>query len=229
MPADVRTQSPGGTRGPGTWGSASPWRSSTSWPWSPSPRLRGEGHAEEFQQSPGLFVGLRRRNDGDLQPAETVYFVVIDLGERHLLLDPDGVVAAPVERTPRDAPEVADTRQRQEREPLEEVPHSLAAQRDLEADWIARPHAELGDRALGARHDRLLARDLRPGLGSRVDGLGVGQRLSQPDVHDDLLKSRDLHRVDVAELLLQRRDSVCLVAIPEIAGDHVVTSRALPQ
>src|SRR5688572_5467941 len=55
---------------------------------SPSPRLRGEGHAEELEQTLRLLVGLRRRHDADLQPAETVHLVVFDLGERELLAKP---------------------------------------------------------------------------------------------------------------------------------------------
>src|SRR6476620_3773116 len=64
---------------------------------SPSPRLRGEGHAEEFEKLLRFLVGLRRRHDADLQPAETVHLVVVDLGERELLAEPGGVVAPPVE------------------------------------------------------------------------------------------------------------------------------------
>ena len=55
---------------------------------SPSPRLAGEGHAEEFEQTLRFLVGLRRRHDADLQPAETVHLVVVDLRERELLPKP---------------------------------------------------------------------------------------------------------------------------------------------
>src|SRR5450759_891480 len=123
------------------------------------PALAGEGHAEELQKFPGLLVGLRRRHDADLQPAETVDLVVIDLGERELLAHPEAVVAAPVERLGRDAPEVADARERQDSEALHEVPHPLAAEGHLGADGVARPETELGDGALCLRDNRLLARD----------------------------------------------------------------------
>src|SRR6476661_2108309 len=126
---------------------------------SPSPRLRGEGHAEEFKKLLGLFVGLRRRHDADLQPAETVHLVVLDLGERELLAEPEAEVAAPVERLAGDAAEVADPGQGEGRQALVEVPHPLAAEGDLGPDRVARPEPELGDRLLGLRHDRLLARD----------------------------------------------------------------------
>src|SRR6187200_2827327 len=123
---------------------------------SPSPRLRGEGHAEEFQKLPGLLVGLRRRHDADLQPAETVHLVVVDLGERELLEHPEAVVAPAIERLAGHAAEIADARQGERGQAVEEVPHPLTAEGHLGPDRVARPQAELGDRPLGLGHDRLL-------------------------------------------------------------------------
>src|SRR5258705_4832373 len=74
----------------------------------PPPALRGEGHAEELKQTLALLVGLRRRHDADLQPAETVDLVIFDLGKRELLAKPEAEVAAPVERPAWHAAEVAD-------------------------------------------------------------------------------------------------------------------------
>src|SRR5512132_4585824 len=96
--------------------------------WTPPRALAGEGHAEEFKKLLALLVGLRRRHDADLQPAETVHLVVVDLREGELLPEAERVVAAPVERPAGHAAEVADARQREAREALEEVPHPLAAQ-----------------------------------------------------------------------------------------------------
>src|SRR5688572_12960953 len=124
---------------------------------SPSPRLRGEGHAEEFKQLLGLLVGLRRRHDADLQPAETVHLVVIDLRERKLLSQTQGIVAPPIERLVGDTPEVADAWQGEGRQPVQEVPHPLAAEGHLGADRVARPYVELGDRTLGLGDDGSLA------------------------------------------------------------------------
>src|SRR5438132_12179848 len=97
----------------------------------------GEGHAEELEQTLRLLVGLRRRHDADLQPAETVHLVVVDLGERDLLAHAERVVAASVERAARNPAKVADAGQGEQREPLEEVPHALAAQRHLQPDRVA--------------------------------------------------------------------------------------------
>src|SRR5712672_476199 len=125
MRAGGRTRRSGGIRGRRTSASALPLRSSISWPSSPLP---GKGHAEEFEQALRLLVGLRRRHDADLQPAETVDLVVFDLGERELLAEPEGVVAAPVERLAGHAAKVADSGQGQGRQAIEEVPHPLAAE-----------------------------------------------------------------------------------------------------
>src|SRR5579859_5778102 len=137
MRGAVRRRSSGDTPEPGASESASPWRSSISWPWSPSPRLRGEGHAEEFEQALRLLVGLRRRHDADLQPAETVHLVVVDLREGELLPEAERIVAAAVERPARHAAEIADPGQGERRQAVEEVPHPIAAKSDLRADRIA--------------------------------------------------------------------------------------------
>src|SRR6185437_10582338 len=132
-------------------GAACAWlsRSGTSWPFRLLPRLTGEGHAEEFEQTLRLLVGLRRRHDADLQPAETVHFVVVDLRERELLPEAQRVVAATVERAARHAVEVTDAGQRERGQPVEEIPHPLAAQGHDRADRVAGPEPELGDRAFG--------------------------------------------------------------------------------
>ena len=79
------------------------------------------------------------------------------------------------------------------------------AQRDLGADGHAGPQPELRDRALGARHDRLLAGDGGQVADGGIQRLGVGDRLAQADVDHHLLEARDLHRIGVAEVALQGR------------------------
>src|SRR4051795_7490970 len=148
------------------------------------PRLRGEGHAEELEQTLALLVGLRRRHDADLQPAQTVNLVVFDLGERELLAEPEAEVAAAVERLAGHAAEVADPWQGKRRQPVEEVPHPLAAEGDLRADRVPGPQAELGDRALGLGDDRLLAGDRGQVAEGRVERLRVRQRFAETDVDD---------------------------------------------
>src|SRR5665811_304285 len=164
--------------------------------WTPPRALAGEGHAEELEQALRLLVGLRRRHDADFQPAETVHLVIVDLREGKLLPKAERVVATPVERLARHAPEVADARKREPREALQEVPHPLAAKGDLHADGVAGADTELGDGALGPGDDRLLARDGHDVADRRVNGLRVRESLAQAHVDDDLLEARHLVRVD---------------------------------
>src|SRR6266545_2417953 len=188
----------------------------------------GEGHAEELEQTLRLLVGLRRRHDADLQPAETVHLVVLDLREGELLTEAEGEIAAPIERAARDAPKVADPGQGEGRQPIQEVPHPIAAEGDLRADRVAGPDPELGDRPARLRAERLLAGDHRQVAGCRIDRLGVRERLAQADVDDDLGDARNLHRVAVVELLLERRDDFRPVALVEPAG-HAIVSCGSPQ
>src|SRR5262245_24700638 len=165
------------------------------------PSLRREGHAEELEQTLRLLVGLRRRHDADLQPAETVHLVVIDLGERDLLAHPERVVAPAVERSRRGPAEVPDPGQREHSEAPEAGPPPATAEGLLAADRVAGPDAELGDRPLGLRDHRLLAGDQGQVAEGRVDRLRVRQGLAEADVQDDLRELRHLVRVAVLELL----------------------------
>src|SRR4029453_1432382 len=87
-----------------------------------------EGHAEVREQRLALGVVAGARHHRDVQPRDVLHRVVVDLGEDDLLADPEREVAAAVERLDRPALEVAHARQRHVHEPVEELPHALAAQ-----------------------------------------------------------------------------------------------------
>src|SRR3954451_11380173 len=95
--------------------------------------LAAEGHAERLEQRVGLGVGRGGRRDRDVEPADRVDRVVVDLGEDDLLADAEVVVAPAIERARRQAPEVADPRDRDRHEPVEELVGALAAQRHRQA------------------------------------------------------------------------------------------------
>src|SRR5688500_18691018 len=69
-----------------------------------------ERHAEELEEHAPLLIGLRRGDDADLEPAEAVDAVVVDLGIHELLAQSQAVVAAAVEAAGRNSAEVADSR-----------------------------------------------------------------------------------------------------------------------
>src|SRR6187549_2961451 len=96
-----------------------------------APLVRLERHAEELEELAPLLVGLRRSYDADLEPAQPVDLVVVDLGIDELLAQAEAEIAPAVEAASRDASEVADAGQRERHGALEEVVHSLAAQRHL--------------------------------------------------------------------------------------------------
>src|SRR5437667_4333987 len=171
--------------------------------------LLPERPAEVREERLRVLVGPCRRDDADIHAANLVDLVVDDLGEDHLLAEPERVVATPVEPLRWHALEVADARQRDVDEPVEELVHPRAAQRHLRADGHPLAELEVRDRLLRTRDDRLLSRD-RLEIGRReVEHLGVLPSLADAHVDRDLLDARHLPRIRVPALLLARRGHRC--------------------
>src|SRR5437773_2056848 len=82
--------------------------------------LLPERHAEVREERLRVLVGPRRRDDVDVHAADLVDLVVDDLGEDHLLAEPERVVPATVEPLCRHALEVADAREGDVDEPRSE-------------------------------------------------------------------------------------------------------------
>src|SRR6185295_15053039 len=162
-----------------------------------------EGEAERRQQRTRLVVGSRRGGDGDVHSPQGVDLVVLDLGENDLLLEAEAVVAAAVERAVRHAAEVADPRDRDVHQAIEELVHARAAQRHHAADREARAHLEVRDRLARLGHDRLLSGDAGHVGDGVVENLLVGGRLADAHVERDLRHARHLHHGLVAEFLHQ--------------------------
>src|SRR3954453_1182792 len=108
--------------------------------------LTAEGHAERLEQRVRLGVGLGGGRDRDIEAADRVDRVVVDLGEDDLLADAEVVVAPAVERPRRQAAEVADPRDRDGHQAVEELVRALATQRDRKADRHLLANLELRDR-----------------------------------------------------------------------------------
>src|SRR6266567_1403907 len=97
-----------------------------------------ERHAEMLQERPCPVVPARRCDDGDVQTLRLVGLRVVDLGEDEMIAHSQRVVAAPVEGLRRDAAEVADPRERNVDQAVQEFVHPFAAQRDPRPDRHAR-------------------------------------------------------------------------------------------
>src|SRR5438132_8156502 len=123
------------------------------------PSVRREGHAEPAQKRQPVLVRLRGGRDRDVEAANLLDVVVVDLREDDLLGDPERKIAAAVERARVETPEVADPWQRDRDEPVEELIHARPAQSDTRADGHALSDLELRDRLAGAPDLGALARD----------------------------------------------------------------------
>src|SRR5215204_5971506 len=181
--------------------------------------LRRERHPQLSQENVRLLVRLRGRRDGHVETANLVDGVVVDLGEDDLLAHAHGVVATAVERASVEAPEVADTRDRDRSEAVEELPHARAAQGHAHAHGHAVAELERRDRLARAADARGLARDRGELLRRGVEHVRVLLRVAHAHVERDLLDARDLHHGLVAELLLEARLDLGLVALLEPRRD----------
>src|SRR3954454_4730051 len=157
------------------------------------PCLGGERQAQPQEERPRLLVVLGGGRDRDIEAADLVDAVVVDLGEDDLLADADRIVAATVEGARVEPAEVADPRQRDRDQPVDELPHPVAAQRHARADRHPLAELELGERLLRPAHLRPLARDDRELLDRGVEDLRLGLRLADAHVERDLRDPRDLH------------------------------------
>ena len=111
-------------------------------------------------------------------------------------------------RTTVDAAEVANTRQSNVEQTINELVHTLTTQGDLCADGHALAQFEVCDALASLANDGLLAGDLAQVGDDGVDDLGVLLGLTSGNVDDDLIQLGDLHNALVAELLVQGRSDL---------------------
>src|ERR1700759_1246746 len=174
-----------------------------------------EGEAEPSQQRTAFGVVFCRGDHGDVHPALPVHLVRVDLVEHDLLDAAERVVAVPVELPVGQAAEVADPGQRDRQQPVEELPHPVAAQRTVRADGHALAQLELGHGLLGPGHGRPLPGDGRQVADRALDQLRVPGGLADTHVHDDLDQAGDLHHVGETELVPERGRDLGAVALLE--------------
>src|SRR6056297_1280196 len=171
-----------------------------------------EGEAERIEQSLATVVVVRRGDDGDVHATRVIGLVRVDLGEHGLLVEPEGVVAVSVPRVSRQAPEIADTGDRNRDQTVEELPHPVTTQRHLDADGLPLAQLEVGDRGAGLGDDRLLAGDHGEIGDTSLDQRGLTGGASHAHVDDDLVEAGHLHHVLDVQIALQRRLDLVVVA-----------------
>src|ERR1051325_8839186 len=176
---------------------------------------RPERHVHELEQLPALFVGARGGDDRHVHAAHLGHLLEVDLGEDDLFVESRRVVATSVERARREPAEVADTRRRHVHQPVEELVHPRAAERDHAADREALAQLEVRDRLLRLADGRLLAADLGQLVRRDVDVLDVRGRVTHAHVDHDLHEARGLHDTRVSELLHEHREHLLGVMLRE--------------
>src|SRR4051794_17589897 len=159
----------------------------------PSCSVRREREPESAQERECLLVRLRGGRDRDVEAANLLDVVVVDLRKDDLLGDAERVVAAAVEGARVEPAEVADPWQRDRHETVEELVHVRASERHAGADRHPLADLELRDRLACPAHLRALACDRRQLLDRRVERLRVGLRLADAHVQRDLFEAWDLH------------------------------------
>ena len=140
--------------------------------------------------------------------------------EHGLLRETEGVISVAVELPRGQSTEVADPGKRDRDKTIEELPHAVAAQRDVRADRLARAQLELRDGPAGSGDLGLLPGDGRQVAHGPLDHLGVMSGLAHAHVDDHLDNAPDLHDVAVLELLAQRRAHVPGVPGLQSGGDR---------
>ena len=132
---------------------------------------------------------LARGHDRDLHAAEFVDLVIFDLRKDQLVLQAEGVVPTAVEGIGRDTAKVADARQGNVKQAVQEGPHAVAPQCDLGSDEPTFAQLEVGDAFAGLGRYRLLAGDRGQVPDGGLQCLGIIQGLANANIDDDLLNS----------------------------------------
>src|SRR5258708_3898132 len=162
-----------------------------------------EREIESGQQRASLVVGARGRAYRDVHAPRFPHLVEIDFGENDVLLDAERIVAAAIEALRIEAAEVADARQRDVDQAIDEFVHLGLAQRHLGADRLVFTQLEGRDRDARIGHDRLLAGDQREVGRGRLGLLAVVHGFADAHIEHDLVEPRNLHDIGVTELLGQ--------------------------
>src|SRR5258707_8986036 len=113
--------------------------------------------AETLEQLAAFFVVVRGGRQSNVHSLDLVHARVIDFGKHQLVLQAQRVIATAIEGVGRQAAEVANARQHHVAQPIDELVHLVAAQRNRAADGHAFADLEVRDRFLGTRDDRLLS------------------------------------------------------------------------
>src|SRR5690606_3576076 len=149
--------------------------------------------------------------DSDVHTTYAVNLVHIDFMEHRLFGQTESVVAIAIELAIAQAAEVADTRQCQGDQAVNEFPHAIVTQGGVGTNWHAFAQLELCDRLASLGDHWLLTGNCGQIAYGAFNELRVLGCFANTHVHDNLGQGWYLHWVGVVELLLQSRADVSCV------------------
>ena len=158
-----------------------------------------EGHTEKSEELASLFVGMGGSGDDNVQAANFINFIVVDFGENELFLDAEGVIASAVEGIAIDASEVADARESDIHELIEEIIHTGTAQGDFATDSHTLTEFPSGEGFTSASDDGFLPCDGGEVGNGRFEDFGITDGVAASHIENDFIELGNLHDVFVVE------------------------------
>src|SRR5574343_1929825 len=137
-----------------------------------------ERELEGRQQSLGFRIGLRSGRDADIHTTESIDLVVLDFRENNLLFHTHVVVTLTIKALAGDTAEVANTRQGDCHQAIQEFEHTRPAKGNHTANRVAITNLESGDRLASLGGNRFLTCNLLHVTNRIFEHLLVSNRLA---------------------------------------------------
>src|SRR3990167_685383 len=162
-----------------------------------------EREVEGTQQGATFIIVTGSGGQGDIQTAQCVDFVVINFREDDLLFNAHAVVTTTIEGLGIQAAEVANPRQGDRKQAIQELIHLLTAQSYLNANRPAFADFKASDGFASVSYDRFLTGDFFQVSYRVLDDFFVTDCFAYTHVQGDLGNARNFHHVAQLKLFLQ--------------------------
>ena len=160
------------------------------------------------------------RGDDNVQAANFIDFIVVDFRENELFLDAESVIASAVEGIAVDASEVADAREGDIHELIEEIIHAGAAQSDFATDSHTLTEFPSGEGFSGASDDGFLPCNGGEVGNGRFEDFGITDGVAASHIEHDFIELGNLHDVFVVEFGHHSGDDFGFIFIKKSGQDN---------
>src|SRR5476651_1363582 len=164
-----------------------------------------EREFESTQQSAAFVIVLGSGGQGNVQTAESIDLVVVDFRENDLLFNAHAGVTTTIEGLGIQAAEVANPRQGDRQQTIQEFIHTIAAQSHFDADRPTFTDFKASDGFPSVSHNDLLTGDLFQVSNSVLDDFFVADRFAKTHVQGDLCNALNFYHVRQLKFFLKLR------------------------